>query len=292
MNTVPPRHMSRRRILGLAATGLLGGTLDGRRADATTDDPNTVLHRIISRGTLNVPVMVGEEPGYVKDPATGEWSGYYLDFLRSIASVLKVDIRTVETNWGNLAADFEAGKIDVAVGVNPNAQRALVVDYLPDPIFFDAWSVLMPPDRHVSSWSELDRPESRVVVQLGSTMQIVAGAQLPAATIVPVADRATALLEMESGRTDAVVLAVFDALQIASRRINGHPLGAVSVPRPMLRSPVMLCVAREAGNEGFISYLTAWTLEQRSLGMVRASLERGWKAAGIDVAAIPAEILE
>jgi polar amino acid transport system substrate-binding protein len=41
-------------------------------------DPNATLDRIKSSGVLKVPVMIGEEPGYVKDPATGNWGGFYM----------------------------------------------------------------------------------------------------------------------------------------------------------------------------------------------------------------------
>lgn len=38
-------------------------------------DPNATLDRIKASGVLTFFVMVGEEPGYIKDPVTGEWSG-------------------------------------------------------------------------------------------------------------------------------------------------------------------------------------------------------------------------
>jgi polar amino acid transport system substrate-binding protein len=265
--------LSRRSVLGAALALPFA---------AQADDPNEVLNAIRASGVLRAPVMLGEEPGYIKDRATGDWSGYYVSFLQSIAGDLGVKLQPVETSWGNLAADFQAHKIDVAIGVNPNPQRALVVDYLSVPIFSDAWAVLTPKGEHAATWVELNAPAKRIAVQTGSTMQIVARALLPDAQVTPVADRPTALLELQSGRADGVLLAIFDALDV-----HAHGIGDVSLPRPILQNPATLCVARQEGNAGFINFLTTWVEQQRSLGLAQATLTKAWKARGIDLSTLP-----
>ena len=245
------------------------------------EDPSAVLNEIRSSGVLKIPVMTGEEPGYIKDRNTGEWSGFYVDFLKEIADTLGVEAEEVETTWGNLAADFQSGKIDIAIGVNPNPQRGLVVDYLWEPLFIDAWSVLTPEGKEVKNWEELNKPEKQVVVQKGSTMQVVAENLLPKATIVPVEDRNLAIMELQTGRADAVVFAVFDAAQIAQQGI-----GKVSVPEPMLRNPATLAVARKPGNAGYINVLTNWVQQQRSLGLAQSKLRDAWAERGIDLSAM------
>ena len=247
------------------------------------DDPSAVLNQIRSSGVLKVPVMTGEEPGYIKDKNTGAWSGFYVEFLTEIADALGVKIEPVETTWGNLAADFQSGKIDIAIGVNPNPKRGLVVDYLWEPLFTDAWAVLTPKDKPVKTWAELNDPAKKVVVQKGSTMQVVAEALLPKAQITPVEDRNLALLELQAGRADAVVFSIFDALQITEQG-----LGNVSLPEPILRNPATLAVARKAGNAGYINFLTNWVLQQRSLGQAQGKLMRSWEARGIDMSILPA----
>jgi polar amino acid transport system substrate-binding protein len=247
------------------------------------DDPSAVLNQIRSSGVLKIPVMTGEEPGYIKDKNTGAWSGFYVEFLSEIAEALGVKIEPVETTWGNLAADFQSGKIDIAIGVNPNPKRGLVVDYLWEPLFTDAWAVLTPKGKSVKTWAELNDPAKKVVAQKGSTMQIVAEALLPKAQITPVEDRNLALLELQAGRADAVVFSIFDALQITKQG-----LGDVSLPEPILRNPATLAVARRPGNAGFINFLTNWVLQQRSLGLAQGKLARSWESRGIDLSILPA----
>ncbi|RTL95092.1 MAG: transporter substrate-binding domain-containing protein [Hyphomicrobiales bacterium] len=251
-------------------------------AAVADDNPSAVLDQIRASGVLKAPVMVGEEPGYIKDPATGQWSGFYVEFLTEIATELGVKLEPVETTWGNLAADFQSNKIDIAIGVNPNPKRGLVVDYLWEPLFTDAWAMLTPVGKPVKTWAELNDPSKTVVVQKGSTMQIVAEALLPKAKITPVEDRGLALMELQSGRTDGVLLSIFDALQVSEKKI-----GEVSLPEPILRNPATLAVARKPGNAGYINFLTNWIEQQRSLGQAQGKLARAWEARGIDLSILP-----
>lgn len=267
----------------VAVASLCLGSLTAAQPSLAQDNPSAVLNEIRDSGVLKAPVMVGEEPGYIKNPQTGEWSGFYYEFLGEIATELGVKLQPVETTWGNLAADFQSNKIDIAIGVNPNPKRGLVVDYLWEPLFTDAWAVLNPKGKPVKTWEELNTPEKTVVVQKGSTMQIVAEALLPKAKITVVEDRNLAILELQAGRADAVVFAIFDALQITDRNI-----GEVSLPEPILRNPATLAVARKPGNAGYINFLTNWIQQQRSLGQAQGKLARAWEARGIDLSILPA----
>ena len=226
--------------------------------------------------------MVGEEPGYIKDPNSGKWSGFYTDFLQSIADDLHVKLVPVETTWGNLAADFQADKIDVAIGVNPNPKRGLVVDYLWEPLFIDAWAMLTPKGKPVKNWADLNDPSKTVVVQSGSTMQIVAQNLVPKAQIAPVRrswhrDARAALRPCgwHSARR----------LRCAAGETTGHRRCVTS--EPLLRNPATLCVARQPGNAGFINFLTNWVEQQRSMGVAQATLAKAWTARGIDLSILP-----
>lgn len=246
------------------------------------DDPSAVLSRIKAAGVLKAPVMVGEAPGYIKDPTTGEWSGFYVDWAKDIADLLGVKMEPVETTWGNLAADFQAGKIDLAIGLNPNPKRGLVVDYLTVPLFTDAWALSVPAGSKIKTWAELNDPKIRLVVQKGSTMQVIADALAPKAQITPVEDRNLAVLELKSGRADAIVLAVFDALQVKKEGI-----GDIVLPEPLLRNPATIGVARVPGNAGYINFLSNWVQQQRALGLAQGKLNSAWEKAGIDLSALP-----
>ena len=246
------------------------------------DDPGAVLDRIRDSGVLRVPVMIGEEPGYIRDPDTGAWDGFYIAYAEGIAGVLDVDLELVETTWGNLAADFQAGRLDLALGLNPNPNRGLVVDYLSVPLFTDAWAIVATDAFEASTWADLDSADVTLVAQAGSTMQVVAEAITPNATLTIVETRPLGVLELQAGRADAMLLAIFDAI-----RVQGEIGGQIIVPEPMLRNPATIGVAREPGNAGYINWLTNWVNQQRSLGLAQGTLREYFEAHGVDMSALP-----
>lgn len=240
------------------------------------------LDEIRQSGELRLPVMVGEEPGYIRDRNTGEWGGFYVEWGQEIAEILGVKVVPVETTWGNLAADFQANRIDLALGLNPNPNRGLVVDYLSVPLFTDAWALVTRPGFEVTNWNELNNADVRLVVQSGGTMQVVAENLTPNATIIPVSERPLGILEIQAGRADAMIVAIFDALQIANE-VNVD----VIVPEPMLRNPATIGVARTANNAGYINWLTNWVNQQRALGLAQAKLRNAFDNAGLDTSVLP-----
>jgi polar amino acid transport system substrate-binding protein len=69
-------------------------------------------------------------PPYVmRDPATGEYSGFYADLCRELADVLKVKPQFVDTTWDNIVAGLQAGKWDVSLALNRTAPRAMAVQF-------------------------------------------------------------------------------------------------------------------------------------------------------------------
>jgi polar amino acid transport system substrate-binding protein len=65
----------------------------------------------------------------VRDPASGEWSGYFLDVMNGFAASIDVEVEVVETTWGNMVAGVQAGRWDISSGLNRNPQRALALNY-------------------------------------------------------------------------------------------------------------------------------------------------------------------
>ncbi len=80
------------------------------------------------RGTLRVGVAEAP-PLLMRDPKTGEWSGYFLDVMHGFAASIDVEIEVVETTWGNMVAGLQAGKWDISTALNRKPQRALAVNY-------------------------------------------------------------------------------------------------------------------------------------------------------------------
>jgi len=274
--------MSRWTSAIIAAVVGLGALFGLASVPARAQDPSLVLDRIKASSKLKFPVMVAEEPGYIKDPRTGEWSGFFVDWGRDIAGLLGVQIEYYETTWGNLAADFQASKVDLAVALNPNPRRGLVIDYVSGSIVEGIWALVARPGFAPKTWREMDKKEVRVAVQKGGTMQVIAEAVIPNSTIVVVPTRDQAVLELQSGKVDAIIVADQDAALLHSKGV-----GKAVVPAPVLRNPATIGIRREAGNEGFSNFLSNWMSQQNSLGLACSRITRYMLDRGIDMKVVP-----
>ncbi len=69
-------------------------------------------------------------PPYVmRDPATGEYTGFFADLCRGFAESLKVKPEFVDTTWDNIVAGLQAGKWDVSLALNRTPARAMAVNF-------------------------------------------------------------------------------------------------------------------------------------------------------------------
>ncbi|MER8944332.1 transporter substrate-binding domain-containing protein [Mesorhizobium sp. M0915] len=273
----------RRWIGGIVAAAIGAAALFGPASvPAQAEDPSLVLDRIQASGKLKFPVMVAEEPGYIKDPRTGEWSGLFVDWGKDIAGLLGVQMEYYETSWGNLAADFQAGKIDLAVALNPNPRRGLVVDYVPGTIVEGIWALVARPGFEPRTWREMDTKETRIAVQKGGTMQVIAESVIPNATIVVIPSRNQAILELQSGKVDAIIVADQDAAFLDAKGI-----GKAVIPMPVLRNPSTIGIRREPGNAGFANFLANWMSQQNSLSLACSRISRYMLERGMDMKVVP-----
>ncbi|WP_166418341.1 substrate-binding periplasmic protein [Cochlodiniinecator piscidefendens] len=95
---------------------------------AQSQERETLWTDVQERGTLRVGVAEAP-PLMVRDPLTGEWSGYFLDVMEGFAGAIDVEVEVVETTWGNMVAGLQAGRWDISSGLNRNPQRALAINF-------------------------------------------------------------------------------------------------------------------------------------------------------------------
>ena len=69
-------------------------------------------------------------PYVMRNPATGQYSGYFVDLCRDFAeNVLKVKAQFVDTSWDNQVAGLQSGKWDMAMALNMTPERAKAVAF-------------------------------------------------------------------------------------------------------------------------------------------------------------------
>ena len=276
--------MDRRSIIMGGGAGLLALAATASAVQAQPA-PESNLGRIMKAKKLRVAGLVGEEPYFSKNIATGEWSGFCIDMARDIAKELGVELEIVESTWGNSVLDLQAGKIDLSFGLNPTPKRALVVDFT-RPLFFNTFSIVAAKGFKADTWEALDRPEARVAVDLGSTHELIARRYTPKATITAYKTRDEAILAVQSGRADCFVCTIF--LGLTSRKKN-QSLGAFIMPKPYVQAPV--CAALPYDDDRRLrDFVSAWCDYNRGNGQIREWIVANLAKVGITPEDVPAEV--
>ena len=268
-------------LVGLGAAAAAGLAASPAAADPA---PGTFA-RVRSTKTLRIAGIPGTEPYYHKDIASGGWSGFCIAMGNDLAHSLEAEAEVVETTWGNAVLDLQAGKIDVAFGLSPTPARALVLDFS-RPLLENTFTVIAKPGFEAAAWSDLDKPEIRVAVDIGSTHDSFARRVLPRATLVALKTPDDAMLAVQTGRADCVIQVVL--LALVSVKKNPR-LGRMLVPTPLLQQPT--CVGMRVDADGrFRSFVDAWLDYNRSLGVLRGWITDGLALVGVSPDDVPANV--
>ena len=279
--------MNRRDALTVALAGAAiaaGASQDKANAQAAAGA--STLDRIKRTGVLRVAVIVGQEPYFHKDLASGQWSGACIDMANDIAAKLSAKIETVESTWGNQILDLQGDKVDLAFAVNPTPERALVIDFS-TPILVHSFTVITKKGfAKPQTWAEINKPEVKIAVDIGSTHEMVARRYCPKATILGFKNRDEAILAVATGRADCnISLAV---LSVSTLKKNPN-LGELAIPRPLLTLPTNMGIRAETDRR-YKDFLSAWADYNRSLGQTREWMLKGFEAVGLSADDIPAEV--
>lgn len=222
------------------------------------------LARIQRTKTLRVAGLVGEEPYFSKDLASGQWSGFCIEMARDIAKELDSKLEIVESTWGNSVLDLQSNKIDISFGLNPTPKRALVVDFSA-PLFFNSFVIVTSKKFKARTWRELNDPKVRIAVDLGSSHELVARRFAPNATITALKNRDEAILAVQSGRADCFVATVF--LGLTALKKNPQ-LGMFVIPQPPVQSAVSAAFQYD-NDRRFRDFMTAWANFNRGNGQTK-----------------------
>jgi polar amino acid transport system substrate-binding protein len=272
----------------LTTVALAGAAIAAAAPPSAHADTNATatLDRIRRTGVLRIAVIVGQEPYFHKDLAGGQWSGACIDMANDIAAKLSAKVETVESTWGNQILDLQGDKIDLAFAVNPTPERALVIDFS-TPILVHSFTVIAKKGfAKPQTWTEINKPEVKISVDIGSTHETIARRYCPKATILGFKNRDEAILAVATGRADCnISMAV---LSVSTLKKNPN-LGELAVPRPLLTLPTNLGIRAEADRR-YRDFLSAWAEYNRSLGQTREWMLKGFEAVGLNADDIPGEV--
>jgi polar amino acid transport system substrate-binding protein len=278
-SAISRRHLGAALLVASAAGAVAAGPA------AAQQPAESAFDRIQRTKVLRCGVVAAGAPYYTKDIVTGEWKGFYYELYRRMCDDLKLEMELHEIDWGSGVLELQSNKIDIFFGLTPTPQRALAIDFSDVAIRTFA-CVIAKPGLKVETWTDLDKPETRVSVDVGSSHDLTATTNLPKASIARFKSVSEATLGLLSGKVDVQVCSIFLALAIKQKNKN---IGDVFYPTPYTFGQSSAGLRREPDK----TLQTVVNLSLRyyeSFGFIRNAVIRNLALVGLSEADIPADI--
>jgi polar amino acid transport system substrate-binding protein len=275
-------------LVGLGAAAAVIADAAGSQAVAQTTPSaapasgESTFAQIRRTKKLRIAGIVGTEPYYHKDIVTGQWSGFCVSMATDLAKSLEAEVEIIESTWGNSVLDLQANKIDIMFGLSPTPSRALIVEFT-RPIMNNTFTVIAKSEFEPKSWEDLNKPEVRVAVDIGSTHDLFARRTLPKATLVALKSPDDAVLAVQSGRADCLIQVAMLSLVTVKKNTR---VGKVIIPTPVASQPTC-CGVRVDVDSRFRTYVDNWLEYNRSLRALREWIVSSLALVGIQEQDIP-----
>jgi cyclohexadienyl dehydratase len=277
-------------LVGLFVLTLFGGP--GR-----AQEKKSRLHQILERGVLRVGTSGDYKPfSFVVPKAEAEKGrramagvgsrlsqkqeddvliGYDIDAAKKLADDLGVKVEFVPFEWRNLIAGLVADKYDIAMsGITIRLERAKAVAFS-EPYILIGSSPLVRKElaRQFRSWQDVDRPNVRVVVTLGTSNDQIVTKRFKHATIKRITAPATTVAELLAHRADATITDNIAAVM----QQQDHPdeLYAVNPRHPFEKDFFGYPV--QQGDQVWLNFLNTWVKLNAQDGFFE-ELEQKWIA--------------
>ena len=268
---------------------LLGSMVAALSLTAAQAWAQSTLQKVKDAKELKIGVAPGD-PWYYRDPATGTWTGLGVMLGGELAKDLNVKLVPVETTWGNSVAALQAGQIDIMLVLDATDERKKAIDFPTAPLLWYAQGVLTKDSLVAKTWADLDKPEVRIGVALGTATDRDLTKRLPQAKIERFTNTDETIAAFMSGRVDGIAF-YHPALVIAYSKIHK---GKVQIPQPVVALPTSAGIRRES-DPAFKDFLEAEFNKFYKSGKTQALYAQHLKTKGLDAEKLPGvtkELLE
>ena len=217
-------------LLGIMTMGFVGcGVADNKTTDGNKGEGKDLLNTIQEKGKVVVGMSADYAPyefHYIDENGKDVIGGFDVDIANEIADALGVDLVIQEMDFDALVAALPAGKVDLVIsGMNPTEERAKVVDF--SEIYYNSKHGILVRSEDADKFKTFKDLEGvKVGVQLGSTQEQIAKAEIPNADLQLLANVNNLILELKAGKVDAIVM----EKPVAEMAVKSNPELAVGEP--------------------------------------------------------------
>ena len=210
----------------------------------------STLNQIMKRGELRVGLEAGYMPFEMRDK-NGNIIGFDVDLAKKMASVLKVKVTFVNTQWDGIIPALLTDKFDILMsGMTITPERNAQVNFSAPYITVGQTALLAGKHKgKVTDALQLNDPQYTVATKLGTSGDIVTQRLLPRAKIKKFETEADAALEVKNGRADAFV---YDLPYIAVYA-NQYPEGVTYLAKPFTKENLGWAIKK--GDPDFLNWL-------------------------------------
>jgi polar amino acid transport system substrate-binding protein len=246
----------------------------------------STFDRVRGNKVLRIAALPGELPYFQKDLASGQWSGACIDMASDIAKVFDAKLEYVESTYGNSVLDLQSNKVDLAFALNPTPARALSIAFT-HPMIIHPFGCLARQGLDPKTWDDLNKPELRVVYDIGSLHETAAKRYCAKAQLTGYKTRDECTLALQSGRADAHIQAAMLGLSTVGKNPSLGPFHLLSDPTVAL--PSCLGLQREPDTR-FREVIDAWLDFNRGTGQIREWILAGLAKFGVSREQVPSQL--
>lgn len=232
------------------AAGFLGlATASGAQAQA----PQSLLDTVQSRGALQICTTGDYKPFTLA--RDGSFEGIDIELAKSLAKALGVEPRFVQTKWADLLTDMGSGKCDVAMGgISVTLDRQKKVFFSAPYLVNGKAPIVRCADKgKFQTVADIDKPETRVIVNPGGTNERFVRANFKQAKIEVYPDNVTIFDQILAGKAD---LMVAESIEVKVQEKAKPGLCAVNPDEPLQYGEMGYMLPR--GDATFKAFVDQW----------------------------------
>lgn len=187
-------------MIGIMSFGLIA-------CDKSSSDSKNQVEAIKNKGKVVVGLSADFAPYEFHAMIDGkdETVGFDINIAKQIASDMGVELEIKEMDFDALISALKAGQIDMIIsGMNPTDERKEQVDF--SDIYYESQNAVLVNKNDVDKFKEASALDGKKIgVQLGSTQEQLAKNKIKNAELTSLANVNNVVLELKSGKVDAVV---------------------------------------------------------------------------------------